>query len=352
MGGRAPKRASLVELIEMAKPLLQQAERECPRTGPGRPPRIPDWVLGALIMVAVLKRRKSKSSQYRFLQQHHHDLQKWLGVHRFPARSTYFDRYRRAHQLFQVAVRLQGRQAIREGFVDPRSVAADRSLVAALGPAWHKSQRAKGIVPRGVDRDSTWGYSKHDGWVQGYGYEVVVSAPQSGVEFPLVAGVETASVHEMQTFVQKIPQLPEETKMVLADSGYDTNDIGEAIEWTSERKRTGRRFLCRQITRRRPGKEPCHQTRRLLLRRARREARAKYFQTPAARRLYRRRSRVEPFHQWFKNSFQLGDRVWQRGLDNNRTQLLAAVFCYQLLVRYNHRHHFSHAQIQWILDGL
>jgi hypothetical protein len=353
MGWRAPKRASLVELIEMAKPLLRQAEHECPRTGPGRPPCIPDWVLGALIMVALLKRRKSKSSQYRFLQQNRRDLQKWLGVDRFPARSTYFDRYRRAHQLFQVAVRLQGRKAIREGVVNAESVAVDKSLVAALGPAWHKRQRKKGVVPRGVDRDSTWSYSEHHGWVQGYGYEVVVSAAKSSVVFPLLAGVETASVRETKTFLEKIPQLPEATKRVLADSGYDTNDIGETIEWTPEGKRTGRRFLCRQIKRGRPAKKRWRETHRRRIRRERREARAKYYQTHTARRLYRRRSQcVEPFNQWFKNLFQLGDRVWHRGLDNNRTQLLAAVFSYQLLLRYNHRRNLRHAIIQWVLDGL
>ncbi len=138
---RADQRASLVELVRLAKPLLQQPERECPRKGPGRPPTIPDWVMGALILVAVLKRRKSKSSQYRFLQQHRADLLHYLGCEAFLARSTYFDRYRRAHRLFQVAVRLQGRQALREGVANAKCVAADKSLTCACGwvawPLWY-----------------------------------------------------------------------------------------------------------------------------------------------------------------------------------------------------------------------
>jgi hypothetical protein len=32
------------------------------------------------------------------------------------------------------------------------------------------------------------------------------------------------------------------------------------------------------------------------------------------------------------------EHVWHRGLDNNRTQVLAAIFAYQVLLRYNHRH--------------
>lgn len=352
MGSRAAKRASLVELVEMAEPLLRRAERECPRRGPGRRPTIPDWVLGALIMVAILKRRKSKSSQYRFLDQHRSELQKWLGIDKFPARSTYFDRYRRAHRLFQLAIKLQGRRALTERVADARSVTVDKSLIESLGPAWHRSQRIRGVVPRGVDRDSTWSYSEHHGWVQGYGFEVVVTAGKNGVVLPLLASVDTASLRESRTFLTKIAALPAATKHVLADSGYDTNDIADAIEWRANGKPSGCRFLCRHV-RKRKAKQCWRETHRRSARRVRREARAKYFRTATARRLYRRRGKtVEPFNQWFKNLFDLSDQVWHRGLDNNRTQILAAIFCYQLLLRHNRRRRAKHAQIQWALDGL
>jgi hypothetical protein len=49
----------------MAKPLCQAAERECPRTGPGRPPLIADWVMALLIMICVLLKKMSKSAQLR-----------------------------------------------------------------------------------------------------------------------------------------------------------------------------------------------------------------------------------------------------------------------------------------------
>lgn len=67
MGKRATVGTCLASLVKMAVPLCQQAERECPRTGPGRKPEIADWVLAVLIMVAVMKRKKSESAQYRFL---------------------------------------------------------------------------------------------------------------------------------------------------------------------------------------------------------------------------------------------------------------------------------------------
>ena len=38
--------------------------------------------------------------------------------------------------------------------------------------------------------------------------------------------------------------------------------------------------------------------------------------------------------------------------NNNRTQLLAAIFSYQMLLRYNHSQGRHNAQLQWILDAL
>src|SRR5262245_40830989 len=234
MGSRAQAGTDLEALVKMAIPLCQEAERQCPRTGPGRRPDIPDWVLAVLIRAALVKRKKSKSAQYRFLSQHRRDLHTWLGTTRFPARSTYFDRYRRAHRLFREAIRLQGQQAIDEGLADPESVAVDKSLIEALGPLWHKSDREAGRSPEGlhgVDPDSTWGYAKHDGWVQGYSYEVVVTATAGGTVWPLLASVGTASASEHTTFEPKLEQLPEGVVYVLADSGYDNNTFGERVEW-------------------------------------------------------------------------------------------------------------------------
>jgi hypothetical protein len=61
---------------------------------------------------------------------------------------------------------------------------------------------------------------------------------------------------------------------------------------------------------------------------------------------------VEPFNQWFKSTAELDQRVWHRGLDNNRTQVLSAIFVYQLLVRHNYRTGNKNGRIKWILDGL
>ncbi len=355
MGQRAKAGTCLASLVKMAMPLCQRAERECPRTGPGCKPDIPDWVLAVLIMIAVLKRKKSKSGQYRFLKEHRRELKEWLGTSKFPARSTYFDRYRRAHQLFQQAIKLQGELAIEEGVTDATDVAADKSLIAARGPLWHASDRKQNRIPKGlhgVDQDSDWGRSQHDGWVQGYSFEVVVSATKDATVFPLLASASTASAKETQTFDAKIDDLPEATENVSADSGYDSNHLAERIEWTKEGKRTGRRFLCPENKR---GTKPrsCQAVQPRDEAHRRRLARRKFYACRRGKTIYRRRGQtVEPFHEWFKSLFELDHRVWHRGLENNQTQLLAAVFAYQLLVRYNHRCGKENGQVRWLLDML
>lgn len=355
MGARAKKGTEIEALVRMGVPLLREAERHCPRTGRGDKPDIPDWVMAGLIMIALLKRRKSKSAQYRFLEEHRTDVGAWLGSAFFPSRATYFRRYRRAHRLYQEAIRLQGDRALAEGVADAEHVAVDKSLLEALGPAWHKQDRQAGHVPAGVDCDSTWGRSEHDDWVQGYSYEVVVTATPGTTVFPLLASVDVASASETRTSPEKIKALPGSVRTVAADSGYDSNDLGERVEYDERGQRTGRRFLCpenprnNQRRKTKPGGADASRAQS----RQRRQQRRQFLKSPRGRRLYaRRKQTVEPFHQWFKSLFELDQRVWHRGLGNNRTQMLAAVFAYQLLVRYNHRRGNPNGRVRWIMDAL
>lgn len=348
----------LPELIRMAIPWLQEAERQCPRTGRGAKPKIPDWFIGLLIMTAVLKRKKSKLSQFRFLSDpaNRRMITELTGCQQFPSRSTFFRRYRRAHRLFRMAIRLQGQQAIQEGLCNPQVVAVDKSLIAARGPLWHKKDRRAGRIPpglHGVDQESTWGYSEYDGWVQGYSVELLVTATQGSTVFPLAASADTASAKETQTCQEKLADLPQQVRYVVLDSGYDSNQLAEQVEYDGDQRPTGRRFLCPENPRNskpNPAAQPPpardrHQRRRLR--------RRKFFHSPKGQRIYaRRRQSVEPFLDWFKGLFELDHHVWHRGLDNNRSQLLAAVFAYQLLVRYNYRLGNLNGQVKWIMDSL
>lgn len=355
MGKRARAGTLMSKLVELALPALQEAERRFPRTGRGDRPDIPDWVMAALIMVAVLKKKKTKSAQYRFLYEQRRELAGLLNYRRFPSRSTYFRRYRRAHHLYRAAIQIQGEQAVTEGIVDACAVAVDKSLIEGLGPAWHKQDRQAGRVPAGVDQDTTWGYSEHDGWVQGYSYEVIVSATPGSLVFPLFATADVANSSEARCFYAHLTGLPTGTRYVLADSGFDANYLGEALEYKDDGKRTGRRFLCPENPRnnKRPKTKPCHADASRARSRERRRQRRQFLEGRTGKRLYaRRKQSVEPFNQWLKSLFELEHRVWHRGLDNNRTQMLAAIFAYQVLVRHNYHCGNQNGQIRWILDAL
>ena len=182
---RTREGASLKALVMRAIPLCRKAQQQLlPRTGPGRPPVYPEWVMAVLIMVGTAKRRKSKSAQYHLLSNRHADLCRWLEIDEFPVRSTYFDRFHEAHHLFGITIELLGQEAVTCGIADAHLAAGDKSMIEALGPRWNKSDRERNRIPkrlRGVDRDSQWGYSKSRGWVQGYSYEVVVAAGDQGL---------------------------------------------------------------------------------------------------------------------------------------------------------------------------
>lgn len=162
MGTRAKAGTSLEALVKLAMPLLKEAERQCPRTGPGAKPVIPDWFIGVLIMVAVVRRKKAKSAQFRFVTDNwnRHQIGEVTGAKHFPSRSTFFSRYRRCYQLFCKAIELQGKQAIAEKVIDASQVAVDKSLVrGAVGPGTStkkSGERFPGVwivKPRGDTRN-------------------------------------------------------------------------------------------------------------------------------------------------------------------------------------------------------
>jgi len=355
MRRRATDGVPLEELVRRTISVCQHAEEAFPRQGPGRKPTIPDWVLAVMIMVGVMLRKKTKAAQLVWWRQHAADFARWLPRQCMPSRSTFYERYRRVHRLLQQAIVLQGQHAVRRGWADPECVAADKSLIAGRGRLWQARDRRRGRVPRRVDTDTTWGYSQYDGWVQGYCYEVTVTAPRSGVVWPLAASVDTASRSEQKMILQKIPLLPRRTKFLLLDGGYDSNVVAEAVEWHNGR-RTGRRCLCPAVPRPTTGKKPKsikQQTREREYHRRLRDERKRFFCSSRGQALYSRRNVcAEPFNSRLKHLFDLNDRAWHWGLENNCTMISAAICAYQILLAHNHSKGRPVANLQCLLDAL
>ncbi len=289
------------------------------------------------------------------MAKHRAVLLSWMGVDRFPARSTYCDRYRRAHGLFQHAIRLQAEQEVEGGRVDATVVAIDKSPIQSRGPRWGRHHQARGHLPAGADPEARWTYSKHHGWVQGYAYAIVVTAGKTGPLWPLSASVEPASSQASEPAAEKLTHLPKPTRYGLGDSGYDRDVLGEAVEWDAHGRRTGKRFLCPQINRRGDRKATTirRNSKKRALHQLRRRQGREFLESSRAQKLSARRGcTIEPFNEWFKSLFELHACVWHRHLDNNSTQLLAALFAYQVLLRYNRRAGNRDGRLQWILDFL
>jgi hypothetical protein len=347
----------LANLVVDAAALCKAAQDRMPwRVGPGRPESFEQWQIAVLIMIAVLAKRKSKSSQHRYLAQHQDllegELGRVLGLSRLPSRATYMRRYREAYPLFERAIELGARAALIHHVADAKVVAVDKSMIAARGRKGPSSVRS-GIAP-GVDREAGWGRSAHDGWVWGFSYEVVVCVGNTGLILPILASADKASVSEHRSFGPKIKRLPKSTRYVLGDGGYDDNRYCDAIEYDRRGRRTHRRLLAPLLAR--GGKPAVGREKRKGERerfRQQRILRERCLRSRLGRRLYKRRSRsVEPFNSWFKQCFELEQQVWHRGLDNNRTMLLSAIFIYQCLQRYSFKLGRRDGSIQWLLDAL
>jgi hypothetical protein len=219
-------------------------------------------------------------------------------------------------------------------------VAVDKSMTEALGPKWHQRDRKRGKVPkklRNVDRDSGWGYSRYKGWVQGYSWHVVCSATAGHLPIPLLAEVEPNNVSENRIFEPMIEQLPEATRRVLADEGYDDQTLLLKVEIPSPHG-----FRRRMMV---PMKAYAHTP-------AWRRAYVRWYQSESGQALYRQRKiTIEPLFEILQNTFE-HRRSWIKGLRNNQAIMLLIVLCYQLLIYYNWVEDFNLSSVKAIVDGL
>lgn len=349
----------LAKLIAMAAPVCRKAQSLLPPRGRGAPPEYEPWQIAVLICVAVAAKRKSKSAQYRYLDERRDALTRELELGRFPARSTYFERYKHANVLLGVAVECEGLAASARGLINPKVLAVDKSLIRARGKVHHQRHRINGTPPpRGADPEASWGYSAHHGWVYGYGYEVLVSASPGNVVYPLAVSLSPASVHESRTVRAKLEHLPPAARYLLGDSAYDINACAEGFEYSASGEPTGRHWVCPLIAR--AGKprvgRMVHRGKRERSRQRRRK-RLAFYESKLGKRIYRQRGRtIEPFNEWFKSKFELKDSAWHKGLANNATQVTAAILIYQLLIRMLHRSHRAdgppNGAIQCLLDAM
>jgi hypothetical protein len=178
-------------------------------------------------------------------------------------------------------------------------VSADKMMVHARGPVWHRKQHAQGIIPkglRGLEVEGTWSYSRSDGWVYGHGRFCLVACQNRILgAFKWMRN----SANEAKRMWLETGKLKGLITTVLMDSKADDQDLFREFQ-----RQRGRRLLT--TARRGADKSPARQRRVKILKQGKNQ------------RVYKQRSyTVEPMQGLIKDIFEL-ERWWMRGTENNR----------------------------------
>jgi hypothetical protein len=178
-------------------------------------------------------------------------------------------------------------------------VSADKMMVHARGPVWHRKQQVQGIIPkglRGLDTDGTWSYSKSAGWVYGHGTFCLVACKHRMLgAFKWMRN----SGNEAKRMWLETGKLKGLITTVLMDSKADDKDL--FFEFQRQRQML-------LLTTPRKGAERSSARQRMV----------QVLKQRKNKRLYKQRSyTVEPMQGLVKDIFEL-ERCWMRGKENNR----------------------------------
>jgi len=192
----------------------------------------------------------------------------------------------------------------------------------AKGPLWHKKQKEKNIIPkglRGIDKEATWCKSNADGWVYDHGSFSLVShnTPFLGCFIWM-----RNSANEAKRLWLETSHFKGLVDYVSMDSKADDYDLFR--EFKRQRKMT-------LITHCRESMDKTEQRRKMI----------KAMNKPEHKQIYKERSyRVEPMQGIVKDIFDL-DRCWMRENENNRWLFAAMGLTVQMHQRIAIKEHKS-----------
>lgn len=172
-------------------------------------------------------------------------------------------------------------------------------MVRAKGPVWHKKQKNKGIVPKGLhglDRDATWGKSKAKGWIYGHGTFMLTP-----LGTPIVGILQWMrnSANEAKRMQEEIKEYSGIVKKVLMDSKADDQTIYFDLK---------KNHTIQLVTVPRKGMDKSPSRKEMI----------KEMLTKRNKNDYKERSTtVEPMQGLVADIFEL-DRCWMRADVNNR----------------------------------
>jgi hypothetical protein len=229
---------------------------------------------------------------------------------RYPTRRTFERRLRAIPTTLPAQIACLGQhlvQVIRPWGSGSPLAAIDSTVLTARGGVWHQKHRAAGKVPHtSIDTEAHWTKSGWHGWV--YGWKLHLVTTVADVWIPLAAALTPANTADNEQAPALLGCLPTAVRYVVADTGYQDNDLRDAC-WAG-----GGRVL---ITSKR-GTYP-HTDEGVEVRRIFHQLRS---------------HAIENFNGQFKGIFDCLGQVPTRGLAATQRFGLGAVVMYQLTLLY------------------
>ena len=186
----------------------------------GSPKTYLDVSLVVFYAMMTLKQINATRAQHRWLYTHPVMLET-LRLPFCPSRSTLARRYKALLPYLSEFCEFIAEWAVSNGYSFSHTcVYEDKSLFKAHGPVWHKKDRAKDSIPKGlrnVDKTASWSKSAYHGWVYGYGLHLTTT--RHG--FPVMFDILPANVNERKVLDKKQHRLlAKGIKCLIADAGY------------------------------------------------------------------------------------------------------------------------------------
>ena len=324
------KLLTLIETLFVANPLPKSR---------GRPYSYSDLIMFKCLMVKTVKRFTDCSALYHYLSHEANShIREAIGLaDKMPCLKTFQRRFEDSADLMRRQLQAVAKELAELGVISFEMLAVDGSMIEALGPVWHQSDKAYAHIPeklRNLDLTAEWGKSGYHGWVYGYKTMALCNCTP-GQPYVFVDGwLLKANACETVSLRQELENrpLPASNQLLFGDSGFDDKSLFQL----------------------------CHQQKSCLVtpvRASERSSDGRYLAEAMYLEyvncgLYTQRSlSIEPLWAYLKSLFSLQE-MHQHGLYKNESEVLAAMAAYNLIVYYNYQEGLKLRAVKTFLDVL
>jgi hypothetical protein len=219
---RAAEDSVLIALVQLVAHLPVPA----PPRRRGRPPVYSDRLFLKALVVMIVRRLAQVHTRLAVLEEPTPERRRLRALltegGRVPARRTWERRLRAVPDRLPAQIGGLGRALV--GALAPwrhagRAVAIDRTVPAARGGVWHRTDRERGVVPHtAIDTEAAWTKRGWHGW--GYGWKLHLVSTAAAGWIPLAADLTPAHTADSAVAPALLDELPPAARFVLGDQHY------------------------------------------------------------------------------------------------------------------------------------